>query len=167
MATRLRLTRNQLAVIAHNDAESIRQLELLLLTVNLLDASTSSIVSADASLSSADVTMSATLSSGVYLVDCLIIRNGTTTLSIIGDATVTSSTLSATNGVNGDGISGAATRRTLFPTATGPVFSSALNETMSIQGAITVTVAGTYGVELSGAGNVLAGSYFSARRVSQ
>lgn len=158
-ANQLQLTRNQFAVIAHNDAESVRQLERLFAMVQALSSSTTSSPSADVDLSAGDAVLTRALAPGRYMVGALLLLDGATTVTKTKTATATGALLASYGAIAAD------TFTEVIDTAAGIFFSGSGGESVALDGVITVTAAGTFGVTVSGTGNLLEGSYFSATRL--
>ena len=159
----LRLTRDQLAVVAHNDPETIRQFELLVAAVVEASAPSSSPVAADTSLASGDVTMSVALNPGSYVVSALVMLDAGAAASIATEASaalvLSSGFLLVSSGNN------LGTLSSEQKPAVGVVAAVAKSST-AIVGAVNVTKAGTMSVRVSGSGTIRAGSYLSIKRLT-
>lgn len=157
----LRLTRDQLKVVAHGDAEIIKQLERMVALVNTLAAQTTSVVAAG-SLEDGDAAFSRTLAVGRYLVRMMTITTGTVTTSQEHTATFEASKLSVTIGNEDLAYVEAA------DVVDGQFFSTTDNRPTHVwlEGVVTVTSSGRFGVRITGSGTVLAGGYLSAERIA-
>ena len=160
VANRLLLSRAQLSTICHGDAESIRQLERLLSVVQVLSAPTTSAPTANADLSAGDAVLSRAVTPGRYLIRGLVLSSGSASMDLGGTATLASSTLSLSVAIAGISVDPTKSSET------GTLYSGSDNIIVSVEGVVTVTASGSYGITITGTGAVALGSYFSATRLT-
>jgi len=167
---RLQLTRNQLAVIAHTDAESIRQLELLFSAVTLLIAPASASQAADDALAT-PITLAVAVEAGVYEVRSTIMVD----TGAAGDVRITT----ANTAVVVDTLMAIRVDDKVIPvywysqlissSSEITVDSSSAQALVETTALITVTKAGSLGFKIENVGGptalLLGGSFVSVRKV--